>query len=243
MTKIRTLIVDDEELARTLLRTYSERLPYITIVGECKNALEANELLYREPVDLLLLDIQMPELTGLEWLATLPHRPLVILTTAYPDFALQGYSYDVVDYLLKPFSFERFVQAANRAGERLRLQQLASRRPTVDGPAEETPPSTEHLLVKADHKVHRVRLADIAYIQSMREYVAYYLPGGRLLSLGTLKQLEEALPADRFIRVHKSYIVAIDKVESLEGNLLHIGKERIPIGASYREAVLARLFG
>lgn len=243
MTKIRLLIIDDEELARTLLRTYCERLPYVEIVGMCKNALAATDLLYREAVDLLLLDVQMPELTGLEWLATLPHRPLVILTTAYPEYALEGYSHDLVDYLLKPFSFERFVQAINRAGERLRLQQLATTAPPAAVGSRAEPASPEIMLVKAEHKVHRIRLAEISYIQSMREYVAYHLPGGRLLSLGTLKQLEESLPADRFMRVHKSYIVGLDHVETLEGNMLYIGRERIPIGANYRDAVLARLFG
>ncbi len=229
MNPIRCAIVDDEELARALLENYAGRLPNLQLVGMCKDPLEALQLLQEQPVDLLFLDIQMPELTGIEFLRSLTQRPLVIFTTAYSQYALEGYELDVLDYLLKPIAFERFVQAVNKAAERLRL--LSNEKGEKD-----------YILVKADHKVHRLRYDDILYVQSMLEYVAYYTPEGRILSLGSLKSLEEELPKSLFIRVHKSFIVAKKKVTTLEGNTVHIGKEKIPIGASFREEVMRELF-
>ncbi len=235
--KIRCLIIDDEELARTLLENYIGRLPNIELVGKCKDPMEALQLMQDSPVDLLLLDIQMPGLTGVEFVRTLKQKPLVIFTTAYPDFALEGYTLDIVDYLLKPFGFERFVQAVNKAGELIRLKSGTSP-DTVENLEEKK----DFILVKSEHKIHRIKFADINYIQSMREYVAYYLPHKRILSLNSLKSLEESLPASRFIRIHKSYIVAIDKVDTLEGNMVHIGKEKLPIGPSYRDVVVNNIF-
>ena len=232
MNKIRCLIIDDEELARTLLENYVLRLPFLELVGKCKNPLEAMAVLQQESVDLLLLDIQMPELSGIDFLKALPHKPFTVFTTAYESYALEGYSLDVVDYLLKPIGFERFLQAMNKVMERMSQRQ----------PVTTTPPSKEFILIKSDHKIHRLHVEDILYIQSMREYVAFYTPTGRILSLGSLKSLEEELPADQFMRIHKSYIVALDKVKSLEGNMLHIGGEHLPIGASYKEEVLRRGF-
>ena len=236
---IRCLIVDDEELARNLLQNFIGRLPHLEVAGQCKDPLEAMAVLQNNDIDLVFLDIQMPGLTGVEFLRSMKITPLVIFTTAYPEYALEGYSLDVVDYLLKPFSFERFVQAVNKATARLHANR----------PSETTPPTThvqepakDHILVKADYKLHRIKLEDIQYIESMREYVAYHTPNGRLLSLQSLKSLEEELPADRFIRIHKSYIVPIDKIEALEGNMVHIGKEKLPVGASYREALMERVF-
>jgi DNA-binding LytR/AlgR family response regulator len=234
---IRCLIVDDEELARTLLQNYTGRLPNLEVVASCANPIEAMSVLQQQHIDLLFLDIQMPELTGIEFLRTLTHKPLVIFTTAYSEFALDGYALDVTDYLLKPFSFERFLQAVNKAANLLQAR-------TGGSPAAKEPetPAKDYILVKADHKVHRVKFDDIRYIQGMREYVAFHTPAGRLLSLNSLKSLEEELPPERFIRIHKSYIVAIDKIDTLEGNLVHVGKEKLPIGANYRDAVVRRVF-
>lgn len=173
----------------------------------------------------------MPGLTGIEFLRSLKNKPKTIFTTAYPDYAIESYELDVVDYLLKPFSFERFIQAINKATILINKN-----------PKEINAENKNHILVKSEHKIHRIKLDDILFIQSMREYVAYYTPTGRTLSLNSLKKLETELPADKFIRIHKSYIVAIEKVKTLEGNMLHIGKEKIPIGASYRESVLEKLF-
>ncbi|MCP3933711.1 MAG: response regulator transcription factor [Bacteroidetes bacterium] len=242
MNPIRCLVVDDEELARKLLENFINRLPHLELVEMCKNPLEAIHTLERSEIDLMFLDIQMPELTGIEFLKTLQQKPVVVFTTAYPEYALEGYQLDVIDYLLKPFSFERFVQAVNKSGELIKLKKNAgNRRSSL---IEESPKTIkkDYLLVKSEHRVHKIRYADILYIQSMREYVAFYVPKGRILSLYSLKKLETELPVDQFLRIHKSYIVAIDKVTTLEGNRIHAGAEKLPIGNSYREKVLKRIF-
>ncbi len=233
---LKCLIVDDEELARTLLETYIQRLPFLELVGKCKNPLEAIAILQQQPVDLLLLDIQMPELSGIDLLKTLKNKPLTIFTTAYEAYALEGYNLDVVDYLLKPIAFERFLQAVNKVLER------SSQQPSTPEMQATTLPAKDFILIKSDHKIHRLPLEEITYIQSMREYVAYYTANGRILALGSLKSLEENLPAERFQRIHKSYIVALDKVKSLEGNMLHVAGERLPIGANYKDEVVKRIF-
>lgn len=235
--KIRCLIVDDEELARTLLENYVQRVPFLELAGKCKNPLEAIAMLQAQPVDLLLLDIQMPELSGIDLLKTLKNKPFTIFTTAYEAYALEGYNLDVVDYLLKPIAFERFLQAVNKV-----LERSIQRPPVQEAMSTPALPVKDFILVKSDHKIHRLPLEDITYIQSMREYVAYYTPNGRILALGSLKNLEEELPAERFQRIHKSYIVALDKVKSLEGNMLHVAGERLPIGANYKDEVVKKIF-
>jgi len=242
LSKINCLIVDDEELARNLLENYIGRLPHLAMVDKCRDPFEALNVLNAQPVDLIFLDIQMPGLTGVEFLRTLKNKPLVIFTTAYPDFALEGYSLDVTDYLLKPFSFERFVQAVNKASDLLALRKAAAASPTLSEPTAAATAAKDFILVKSEHKVHRLRHEDISYIEGMREYVAFHTPSGRILSLNSLKGLEDELPADQFLRIHKSYIVAIGKIAALEGNQVLVGKEKLPIGASYREAVLGRVF-
>ncbi|WP_116108655.1 LytR/AlgR family response regulator transcription factor [Lewinella sp. IMCC34191] len=234
MSELNCLIVDDEELARRLVCSYCDRLPDLRVVGEAAHPLAAMERLRKVSVDLLFLDIQMPNMTGLDFLRTLRQPPAVILTTAYSEYALEGFELDVVDYLVKPFAFERFVMGVNKARDyRFPEKHLTS-----------APPQKEatYQLVRADRKTYRIPHSEIHYIESMREYVAYHTDKGRTLSLGSLKQLEDELP-DRFLRVHKSFIVATDRVEALEGNQLRIGEALIPIGGSYRELVKARLFG
>ncbi len=240
MKKINCLIVDDEEPARNLVENYAIRLPYLNIVGKCATPLEALQMLQDSPVDLLFLDIQMPELTGIEFLKTLQKKPLVIFTTAYQEYALEGYELDVIDYLLKPFRFERFLQAVNKATKILKLEDKET--PDSFNLTEQANDERNFELVKADFKVFRVFHDDILYIESMREYVAYHTIKGRITSLGSLKRLEKELPSDKFMRVHKSFIVAIAKVAALEGNLIHIGEVKIPVGSSYRARVLRELF-
>lgn len=239
MNKIKCLVVDDEELARTLLVNYIDRLPDLELMGQCTNPLEARAILQHQSIDLLFLDIQMPEMSGVEFLKTLAQQPFVVFTTAYKEYALEGYELNVVDYLLKPFSFERFVQAVNKTTDLLQLQQKANQ--SEKGERISTFKDT-HILVKSEHKIYRILYQDISHIKSMREYVAFNTPNGRILSLGSLKKLEIDLPKGQFMRIHKSYIIATQKVTALEGNMVHIGKEKLPIGASYRETVLKKLF-
>ena len=232
--------MDDEELARTLLENYINRLPYLNLVGKCSNPIEALELLQNQSVDLIFLDIQMPEMIGTDFLKSLSHKPMVVFTTAYAEYALEGFELDVVDYLLKPFPFERFLKAVNKASDLSKLKNQGGSASIIS--SEDSSKEKNYILVKSEHKVHRISYNDIQYIQSMREYVAYYTTKGRILSLGSLKKLEVDLPQSQFLRIHKSYIISKAKASTLEGNIVHIGKEKIPIGASYREQVLKMLF-
>lgn len=236
---LKCMIVDDEYPARVLLNDYANKLPLLQVVASCKTALEAMAVLRQQPIDLIFLDIQMPELTGLEFLQSLAHPPLVIFTTAYADYALKGYELNVVDYLLKPFSFERFVQAVNKAAERFQLSHGSSVTPPAPiAPAEQKP----FIVIKADHKLHRIYYDDILFIEGLREYVAFHTLSGKIITLESLKKLEDLLPTDTFIRVHKSYIVNKKKVKSLYGNQLDIAGHWIPIGKLYRDEVVKHLF-
>lgn len=234
---MKCIVVDDEALARKLLTKYIEQIPHLELVATCKNPMEAAEVLQRETIDLMFLDIQMPQITGISFLKSLTQKPFVVFTTAYEKYALEGYTLDVVDYLLKPFGFERFFQAVNKVSERMQPNQSMA-----SIPSELVTPSKDYLLIKSEHKIHRMKFKDIDYIQSMQAYVAFHSKGKRLLSLNTMKKLASELPDNQFIRIHKSYIVAIDKIELLEGNQIVINKTKLPIGASYREAVMKRVF-
>ncbi|MEM7654865.1 MAG: response regulator transcription factor [Bacteroidota bacterium] len=229
MKKMRCLIIEDESLARALLVNYVQQLPHLELVGEAKDPVEAMAILEQEQIDLLLLDIQMPQLTGIEFLNILTEPPLVIFTTAYANFALQGYELNVVDYLLKPFSFQRFVAAIEKA-RKLGL------------PSRFSENESDILLVKAEHRIHRLRLPEIRFIKGMREYVAFFVGEQKIMSLRSLKSLETQLPPDQFLRIHKSYIVGIRHVHTLENNHLLVGEERLPIGANYKAKVLQQVF-
>ncbi len=236
-TPVSCLVVDDEELARVLLAHYIEKTPSLQLIDTCSDALQAMSILHQRPVDLLFLDIQMPDLTGIDLLKALLHKPVVIFTTAYEQYAVEGYEMEAVDYLLKPFSYERFTQAVARAVAQIKLRNLQN----PASKAAELSAAKDYLLVKAEHRTHRIRFDDIRYIQGMREYVAFHLSEGRLLSLLSLKHLEEVLPADRFIRIHKSYIVAIRHIEIVEEEHLYVGGQRLPIGPNYSEELRKRL--
>jgi len=242
MKMINCLIVDDEELARKLVENYIKRIPHLNIVGKCATPFEAMQVMQETEVHLLFLDIQMPDLTGIEFLRTLQQKPLVIFTTAYKEYAMDGYDLDVVDYLLKPFRFERFLQAINKASKLLKPDKKAESRviPTENKTTEEG--AKAYILVKSEFKVFRIFYKDIIYIESMREYVAYHTDSGRTLSLGSLKKLEQDLPKDKFLRIHKSYIANIDMISALEGNMVQIGKTKLPIGSTYKDIVMQRVF-
>lgn len=235
------IIIDDEELGRSLLENFIGRVHYLELLGVFSNPLEALSSIRAEAVDLIFLDIQMPEMTGIEFLKTLSSLPAVIFTTAYDHYALEGYALSVTDYLLKPFSFTRFLQAVNKATEIVELRRKAKQEMAPIEKANTHTP-IDFLLINADHKVYRLYLKDILYIQSMKEYVVYFTSQEKIMALGSLKGLEEKLPASDFIRIHKSYIVAKSKVKSLVGNQLDIGKITLPIGGSYRDKVINVLF-
>ncbi|MEN0049428.1 MAG: LytTR family DNA-binding domain-containing protein [Bacteroidota bacterium] len=231
------IIIDDEELARKLLENYVGRLPHLNVLGSFKNPVAALQIIQNQKVDLIFLDIQMPELTGIEFLKTLQSTPQVILTTAYSEYAVESYALNVTDYLLKPFGFDRFLKAVNKASQQIELTN-----PKSTGSSTAETPDKTYQIIKADHKVHRVYHEDILYIQSMQEYAAYYTTNGRIVAFGSLKKLEKELPTPPFLRIHKSYIINTSKVTTLEGNLVHLAGEKIPIGGSYREIVKENLF-
>lgn len=237
--KLKCLVVDDEELARQLLQTYIARIPGLELIASCKNPLEAAPYL-RQEIDLLFLDIQMPELSGIQWIKTMPRKPQIILTTAYPEYALEGYQLEVTDYLLKPFPFERFFQAVQKAAE---WKRLTSANPGLP-PTQNTAPKEEdasYLMAKTGHKLVKIRFNELLLIQSKGEYVQYRSTTGNTMSLQSLKQLESILPKSQFMRVHKSFIVHLQKIDAVEGNTLLIGNISVPIGATYKEEVLKRL--
>ena len=235
------IIIDDEEIGRDLLENFIGRIPHLELLGKFSNPLEALSGIRVESVDLIFLDIQMPEMTGIEFLKTLSSAPAIIFTTAYDRYALAGYELSVIDYLLKPFSFTRFLQAVNKATELIDLRHKAKKETLQKTPTNNQSP-LEFLLINADHKLHRLYLKHILYIQSMKEYVTYFTDQGKIMALGSLKSLEEKLPSTDFMRIHKSYIVAKNRVKNLQGNQLDIGDSILPIGGTYRDEVLAKLF-
>jgi DNA-binding LytR/AlgR family response regulator len=236
------IIVDDEPLARDVLETYLERMPDVNLVATCGNAFEANQALKDNQVDLMFLDIQMPQLTGMDFLRTLQNPPMVIFTTAYSEYAIEGFELDALDYLLKPISFDRFVKAVNRAKEQMNLQPGDS---TSTADVTETNATAEDTLeedfifVKADKKLIKVNYNDILYIEGLKDYVIIRCNDSRVITLQTMKSLEVRLPSKIFKRIHRSYIINMSKVEAVMGNMIEItekgAKKHLPIGKNYRE--------
>lgn len=244
---IRCLVLDDEPLATDILADYVRKVPSLDLIAVCNHAMEALVLIQQDKIDLAFVDIQMPDLTGLQFLRVVNGKCKAIFTTAYQEYAMDGYEYDVIDYLLKPISFDRFLSAVQKAHERLR--------PIADGiqlrmhplsPDNETdlsvrPSAAEFIFVKTEHKIIRIDLAGILFIEALKDYVSIYVRTERILSLQTMKKMGEILPMQRFMRVHKSYIVAMDKIESIERQRIYIGKHVIPVGESYFKQFARRI--
>ncbi len=226
--KTRCLVVDDEPLARRVLTRHISALAWLELVGECGSAHQAAAYLHDHSVDVMFLDIKMPGLTGLEFLDTLARPPQVILTTAYSEYALAGYEYSVVDYLLKPISFERFATAVNKLGP-------PAGHPPVAAATDTEPPN--FVFLRADRVDHKVHFAEIKYLEGYGNYVKVHLERKTILVPATMARLEKSLPADQFLRVHKSYIVALDRVEQIRSRAMVVGAAEIPIGRSYRRSV------
>lgn len=234
--KTRCLLVDDEPLALEVIETYLSNMEDTEIVAKCSNALKAMEVLQHKPVDLMFLDIKMPQLSGISFLKTLPKPPRVIITTAYRDYALDGYELNVVDYLLKPISLERFVKALNKYYE------------LGKDPARDIQPGVElsrhdggFIYVKSEKKSLKVMLRDILYVESMKDYVIIHRRDAKIISKDLISRLEEILPEDFFIRIHRSYIVSIPRIEAITSSSVEIGKRELPIGRSFKNVVLKTL--
>lgn len=227
---MKVIIVDDEPLAQEVLSTYVQKFPQLELVAQCSNAVEAGAVLREESIDLMFLDIEMPQISGIDFLKTLAQRPNVILTTAYSEYAMDGYELNVVDYLLKPIAFDRFAKAVNKA-----LAQGASNNTETKTTEEKR---ADYIFVKADKKLIKVRFDDISYIEGLKDYVILHTPEGRIVTLQTMKSLEAKLPSTIFMRVHRSYIVNLSNVCIIEGNTIQMGKKIIPIGKNYKDLLL-----
>ena len=226
---IRTIAIDDEPLALQLVNSYISKTPFLEAVASFDNPLDAMEFLSGNPVDLIFLDIQMPDLTGIEFSRILENKPKIVFTTAYAKYALEGFKVDAVDYLLKPFSYEEFLTAARKAEKLIKLERAAQN--------EEVEANNEFLFLKSDYKIRRINFNDIRYIEGLKDYVKVYLQNEPkpVMSLSSLKALETKLPESKFMRVHRSYIVNLDKIEIIERGRVVFDKTYIQVSDQYKD--------
>src|SRR5688500_3769385 len=233
---MKTLIIDDEPLALDVLETYISKMPELELVGRCSNALEANELLRKHDIDLIFLDIQMPQVSGVDFIKALSNPPLFIFTTAYSNYALEGYELNAIDYLLKPISIDRFMKAVNKAMEQYELRRKEESAEPSGREGE------DFFFVKADKKLVKVKYNEILYIEGLKDYVIIRLEQGRVVTLQTMKSLEDKLPLNKFKRIHRSYIVSIDKIHAVDGTSVDVYEKgqikQLPIGKNYRDEIL-----
>ena len=227
---IKCLIVDDEPPAREIIRRYIEQIPTLELIGECGNAIQALGFLQKQRVDLLFLDIRMPQLNGNDFLKTIKNPPKVIFTTAFPEYALEGYELDIVDYLLKPVTFERFLKAVNKVSQSDNLKTEAV--PIVEKK------NDAFVYFRADRKMVKVMLQDISYIESMKDYVKIVTSNGVIITKQSISSVEAMLPEKNFIRIHRSFIVSLQKIKTFTAELIEIDKTAIPIGKLYRNGVM-----
>lgn len=227
----RYCIIDDEPIAHRIIEGYCQDLPYLQKVGNCYNAFEAMELLSQKPVDLIFLDINMPKLSGFDFLKSMQHPPLTIVTSAHKEFALEGYELNISDYLLKPFSLPRFLKAIHKTiGESMpKLEREAS------------PKNDTHFFLKGDKKIHQLSFEDVLFVEAYGNYCKIYLRKEMIVSHEKISSLEALFPREDFLRVHKSFIVPLKKIKTIEGNRISIGEHLVPIGQTYKKALMMRI--
>jgi len=225
---ITTIAIDDEPLALQLVTGYIEKTPGLKLIGKFDNPLDASEFLAENPAELIFVDIQMPDLTGIEFTRLLEKRPKVIFTTAFEKYALEGYKLDIIDYLLKPFSYEEFLTAVQKAQKLLRLEQKVPAKVEANN---------EFLFLKSDYKIKRINFNDILYIEGLKDYVKVFTQTYQkpILSLTSLKALEVKLPQNKFMRVHRSFIVNLERIDTIERSRIVFGKEYIPVSDQYKD--------
>jgi len=220
---LKTLVIDDEPLAQNIIRKYAEDIKSIEIKGFCNDALEAMLILENQAIDLIFLDINMPKLSGIEFLKILKNPPLIILTTAYTDYAMEGYELNVLDYLVKPFSFVRFLKAVQKAEQQI---QISKKTKELEKP--------ESIFIKSNKKSYQVRFVDIVYIEGLGDYIKIHTEKTHLITNLTMKKMEELLPEKEFYRIHKSYIVNLKKIVAIEGNMVELSNVKLTIGSNFR---------
>lgn len=232
--KLNCLIIDDEPLARKGLQEYVQEIDFLHRVASCENALKAAPYLNEQKIDLIYLDIHMPKVSGIDFLKTLSHPPLTIFTTAYTDYALEGYTLDVIDYLVKPITFERFLKASQKALEFFQLKARAE----ISNSNE-----ADYFFVKCDSKFEKIFFRDVSYVEGLQNYAVIHIPDRKLITYMTLTSLENQLPKQQFIKVHKSYLVSIPHVKAIDGNELLIDNARIPVSRTLRDEVMQQILG
>jgi DNA-binding LytR/AlgR family response regulator len=230
---LKCFVVDDEPLARECITNYIKEVDFLELAGTCSNPVELTAAMGKQEVELVFLDIQMPVINGIDFLKMTSRLPMVIITTAYPSYALEGFQLDVLDYLVKPITFNRFLKAVTKARD---YQQLLNK-PEATG----SQPAADYFFIKCDYKYEKIYFSDILYIEAMQNYVTIYTQKGKYMTLLYLKNIEENLDKQSFVRVHKSYLVSIPKIESIENNEIVIGSFRIPISRNYRDEVIERV--
>ena len=232
--KLNCLIIDDEPVARKGLEEYVQEIDFLHCVASCENALKAASYLNQEKIDLIYLDIHMPKLSGLEFLKTLKNPPLTIITTAYSDYALEGYTLDVIDYLVKPISFDRFLKASQKALEYFQLKARAENNTT---------PPVDYFFVKCDRKFEKVFFRDVIYIEGLQNYAVIHVGERKLVTYITLTSLENQLPKDQFLKVHKSFIISVAHVKAIEKDEIILDSVRIPISRALHDDVVRQILG
>lgn len=246
MIKLKCIAVDDEPLALDIIEDYVSKVPFLELVKRTENAIEALQLVQAGGIDLVFLDIQMPELTGIQFLKIAGGKASFILTTAYSQYALESYDLNVSDYLLKPIAFDRFYKAVEKVHNLVKVKDYAAPvqpvlketlKPTVVQPVQ------DFIFVKTEHKIQKIELDDILYIEGLKDYISIFTKTERVITLQNMKKMEETLPSSQFIRVHKSYIISLDKIESIERSRITICGKMIPVGDTYRDEFFRRIEG
>lgn len=225
--KITCMIVEDEPASQDILKHYIADVPDLVLTCVCNHALDANEVLAKESVQVMFLDVNMPKLSGINFYKSLPRPPLVIFTTAYPEYAIDGFEVDAVDYLVKPFPFERFLRAVNKLREKLQ--------------APSTPSSGNYILLNADKKLYKVKHTDIHFVEAFGDYIKVHLHDQVIIVHETMQGMQQQLPENLFARVHKSFIIALDHFQYIDGNTVIVGSKSIPIGQTYKNDFLKRI--
>ncbi|RZL69508.1 MAG: response regulator transcription factor [Pedobacter sp.] len=233
---LKCIAVDDEPLALDIIADYVAKVPFLELVKRTENAIEAMQLVQEGNIDLVFLDIQMPELTGIQFLKIAGNKASYILTTAYSQYALESYDLNVSDYLLKPIAFDRFYKAVEKVRNQRQKQETTAVPVPEPVAAPVNAPIQDFIFVKTEHKIQKIELDDILYIEGLKDYISIFTKNERVITLQNMKKMEETLPKGDFIRVHKSYIIAVDKIESIERSRIAIAGKTIPVGDTYRDA-------
>jgi two-component system, LytTR family, response regulator len=233
--KLKYIIIDDEPLAQRIIERYAEKIPTLDFMGKCNNAFDGIDMVMQMKPDLIFLDINMPNMSGMDFLRTLSNPPIIIITTAYREYALESYEFDVTDYLKKPFSFERFHKAIQKA-----LNKIDSSKSGLVGTYDEHQ-TEDHFFVKADKMLIKIAFDDVVYVEAYGDYIKIHRSNDMVLVLMSLKRIMEQLPSNQFIRVHKSFIIANSFIDKVEGNIIYLGDKEIPVGKSFRQEFFRKI--